>query len=257
MYILPQAARATRRSRGGLGYVPVVSPGLYRGPTRPVRVGPAPVRTIAQPSDAPPPTYWGGNPPTTGPIYQPTQGNGYSTGQNWSSNGNGRKKRRGQTNVNTTGAPSTIESWDQYGNPVYSVPPPGVAITGRDAAGNPLYGASSGSQPAGLVQTSAITGVDAAGTPLYSSPPPGQVVVGTDNYGNPIYSGSAASATALQAATAAGATAAAPATTASGYQSILDWLSEETLISGFPNWGVVAGGGAVFLLIQAKMGGRR
>lgn len=252
MYIVPGRPAAMRRGRGRLGYVPVVSPGLYRGPTLPVRVGPAPARTLPQPAM---PT-WDANPPTTGPIYQPTQGNGYSTGQNWIGNGNGnsRKKRRGQTNVNTTGAPSTILDYDQYGNPVYSVPPPGVAVTGRDAAGNPLYGTSSGSQPAGLVQTSAITAVDAAGTPLYSSPPPGQVITGYDNYGNPIYSGSAASA-ALPAASATGATAAAPAT--SGYQSILDWLSEQTLISGFPNWGIVAAGGAAFLLIQAKVGGRR
>lgn len=39
-----------------------------------------------------------------------------------------------------------------------------------------------------------------------------------------------------------------------GYQSVLDWLSEQTLITGFPNWGVVAvaGFGALWIMNRGK-----
>lgn len=170
----------------------------------------------------------------------------------------GRQQRASNTNVNTTGAPSTIKNYDAYGNPVYSVPPPGQQVTGYDAAGTPLYGASSGSVPSNLLsQTSAITSYDPAGTPIYSAAPPGQTIVSYDAYGNPIYSGSAAASSLLTSAAAATPAAAAAPATESDYQTVLDWLSEETLISGFPNWGVVAAGAAGFLLLQSKLGGRR
>ena len=59
-------------------------------------------------------------------------------------------------------------------------------------------------------------------------------------------SSSAAQQAALQAGGSSAAVPAAADTTASsdGYQSILDWLSEQTLISGMPNW-VIAGGGVL------------
>jgi hypothetical protein len=195
-------------------------------------------------------------------------------------------------NVNTTGQPSTILNYDADGNPVYTVPPPGQQITGYDSAGNPLYGgAQSG---ATVLQTSTIIGYSASGTPIYgtgarqvigysatgqpiygtsasaagqitsydeagnpvySTPPSGQTVVGYDSYGNPIYSGSAAAASALTSAAAA-APALAPTTAPTGdYQSVLDWLSESTLISGVPNWGIAAGVGALLLVISRR-GGR-
>lgn len=44
--------------------------------------------------------------------------------------------------------------------------------------------------------------------------------------------------------------------TSSGYQSVLDWLSQQTLISGIPNWGIVAAAGAAVLLLKNR-GGRR
>ena len=47
-------------------------------------------------------------------------------------------------------------------------------------------------------------------------------------------------------------------TTGSSYQSILDWLSQQTLISGIPNWGIVAAAGAGVLLLKNRgNGGRR
>jgi len=172
----------------------------------------------------------------------------------------GRQRQASNVNVNTTGAPSTIKNYDAYGNPVYSVPPPGQQVTGFDAAGTPLYGASSGSVPSNLLsQTSAITSYDPAGTPIYSAAPPGQTIVSYDAYGNPIYSGSAAASSLLTSAAAATPAAAAAPAAESDYQSILDWLSEETLAPslGIPNWGVgaiIVGG---FLLLQSKLGGRR
>lgn len=43
----------------------------------------------------------------------------------------------------------------------------------------------------------------------------------------------------------------------SSYQSILDWLSEETLISGFPNWGIVAAAAGAYLFLKNRGTGRR
>jgi hypothetical protein len=201
-----------------------------------------------------------GSPIVTGRYSSYPSGSGANTQrQAWRT----QRQQQSNTNVNTTGAPSTIKNYDAYGNPVYSVPPPGAQVTGYDAAGNPLYGASSGSVPSSLLsQTSAITSYDPAGTPIYSAAPPGQVIVSYDAYGNPIYSGSAAASSLLTSAAAAATPAAAasvPATStdSSGYQSILDWLSEQTLVSGFPNWGVGAALVGGFLLIQSHLGGRR
>jgi hypothetical protein len=250
-YVVPRASGRSRRlgcgrCSTGLGAVPVMRNTLRLVNNRTARI-------------APPTTFmpvWGGNPPIVGPFYTrpgTASGSGYS-----STNRRARRTQQQQasnTNVNTTGAPSTIQSYDKYGNPIYTVPPPNQPVTGYDAAGNPLYAASSGSQPAGL-QTSAITAYDAAGTPIYNTPPPGQTVVGVDNYGNPIYSGSAAASSLLTSSAAAAPTAAVPATESS-YQSVLDWLSESTLISGLPNWGVAAGIAAGIMLIQSRAGGRR
>jgi len=179
---------------------------------------------------------------------------GTASGSGYSNTNRRARRLQSNANVNTTGVPSTIQSYDKYGNPIYTVPPPNQPVTSYDAAGNPLYAASSGSQPAGL-QTSAITAYDAAGTPIYNTPPAGQTVVGVDSYGNPIYSGSAAASSLLTSSAAAVPTAAVPAE--SSYQSVLDWLSESTLISGLPNWGVAAGIAAGILLIQSRAGGRR
>lgn len=46
--------------------------------------------------------------------------------------------------------------------------------------------------------------------------------------------------------------------TGSGYQSVLDWLSEQTLISGIPNWGVAGAAAALLLVLKNRgQGGRR
>ncbi len=140
--------------------------------------------------------------------------------------------------LNTTGQSSTILNYDAAGNPVYSVPPTGVAITSYDASGNPIYSTPPAGNPVYSVPPAgvAITSYDASGNPIYSTPPACAVVTGTDAQGNPIYG-------------AAGDT--------SGYSSVLNWLSGSTLISGLPNWGVAAGAVAGFLLLQSKLGGKR
>lgn len=47
----------------------------------------------------------------------------------------------------------------------------------------------------------------------------------------------------------------APAASSGGYQAVLDWLTQQTLISGIPNW-VIAGGG-VLLAYKMGSGGKR
>lgn len=256
-YIFPSTPAGGRRvafarSRGRLGCASCrtglgaqITNTLMQQRTMPLRVTPT----------SPAGSLWGSNPVISGPYYGGSNAN--ATQQ---SNRQTRRTQRQQvanTNVNTTGAPSTIKNYDAQGNPVYSVPPPGQQVTGYDASGNPLYGASSGSVPASsLLPTSAITGYDAAGTPIYSSTPPGQTIVSYDAYGNPIYSGSAASSSLLTAAQAQAAAAAAPTADSmpaeSSYQSVLDWLSEQTLISGMPNWGIVAGVGLAVVFLQSR-----
>lgn len=46
-----------------------------------------------------------------------------------------------------------------------------------------------------------------------------------------------------------------PAASSGGYQAILDWLTQQTLISGIPNW-VIAGGG-VLLAYKMSSGGKK
>lgn len=258
-YIFPSTPAGGRRvaftrSRGRLGcnrcsngLGAQITNTLMRQRTMPARVVPTPASG--------PGSLWGNNPITAGPF---NAGTAATNRQAWRT----QQRQQNNTLVNTTGAPSTIKNYDAQGNPVYSVPPPGQQVTGYDASGNPLYGASSGSVPASsLLQTSAITGYDAAGTPIYSSAPPGQTIVSYDAYGNPIYSGSAASSSLLTAAQAQAAAAAAAPTAdsmpaESSYQSVLDWLSEQTLISGVPNWGIVAGVGLAVVFMQSRARGR-
>ncbi len=65
-----------------------------------------------------------------------------------------------------------------------------------------------------------------------------------------------------QAAFASGASTTSPApvsvttSTETGYQSILDWLSESTLISGIPNWVMAAGAGLLALKLAQSKGKR-
>jgi hypothetical protein len=51
---------------------------------------------------------------------------------------------------------------------------------------------------------------------------------------------------------ASGAPAAAAPASGGGYESILNWLSEETLISGMPNWLLVAAAGVGFMLLNKR-----
>lgn len=90
----------------------------------------------------------------------------------------------------------------------------------------------------------------------------------TDSYGNVWTYGPSGwqitgnVSSALPAAGAAGAPSYTGGTTTvntgSGYQSVLDWLSEQTLISGIPNWGVSAAAAALLLVLKNRgQGGRR
>lgn len=65
------------------------------------------------------------------------------------------------------------------------------------------------------------------------------------------------------ALTSAGGGSVAPAPAASAplasspYQSVLDWLSQETLITGFPNWGVALAAVGGIILLKNRSEGRR
>jgi hypothetical protein len=48
----------------------------------------------------------------------------------------------------------------------------------------------------------------------------------------------------------------APAASSGGYQSILDWLTQKTLIPQVPNWGVAAAIGLLGMKLTAARGGR-
>jgi hypothetical protein len=194
-------------------------------------------------------------PPAVAP--QPVTGGTWwqnKSGQNWWQKWQQQQQGQAAQVSNPTGAPSTILDYDKYGNPVYSVPPAGQVITGYDAAGNPIWG-TPGSTPTSsgpVTSGGVVASYDAYGNPIYTQPPAGLTITGYDAAGNPLY-GSAGAAAATIAAAQQGAAAATPAPTTAApsdsYQSILDWLSESTLISGFPNWGIVAAAGLTFVLL--------
>ncbi len=204
---LPPMRRARRYLRG-LGALAPIAPRRVTGPytwqpINPIRV--------------------------TGPYsYNPTTA--APTNPGWGGSWWNRRTPTTPVTTNTTGQSSTILNYDAAGNPVYSVPPYGVAITSYDQYGTPIYGGQ------------------AAGG--------GQAVIGYQN-GQPIYGYSSQLNTAAAAPAASGA-AAAPATPAdtSGYSDILTWLSGSDLISGVPNW-VVAGGAAAGLFWLSNRGGKR
>ncbi len=229
--------------------IPRTGPFTYNPPT-----------SMPQPWGGQPTPMWGGNPLTNAGNTQ-------------------RVTPIQKTALNPAGGPpSTIQNYDKAGNPIYSVPPPGQAITGYDQYGTPLYGAP----PAGLTVTGMQNGVpvygsqslspygavvssyDQYGTPIYSTPPAGQTIIAYDPLNNPIYGvpgevspnsyalpGGGISTAAPSAGGGAPATAA-PASGGTDYSSILDWLSEETLISGIPNWGIAAALAGGFLFLQSR-----
>lgn len=45
-----------------------------------------------------------------------------------------------------------------------------------------------------------------------------------------------------------------PSTTDTGYQAVLDWLTQQTLISSLPNWMVLAGGALAYKMFFASSG---
>ena len=154
-----------------------------------------------------------------------------------------------QSAVNPPGGPaSTVQNYDPAGNPIYAVPPPGQVITGYDSYGTPLYGTA---PPGGAIVT-----YDALGNPVYATPPAGTTVVGYDSLGNPIYSGaSPGQGITPTSAAPVSVSVQAPAAAAgsSDYQAVLDWLTQQSLISGVPNWGVAAGALVAFMLLKGKL----
>jgi hypothetical protein len=169
--------------------------------------------------------------PVIGPapiVRSPAWGSGLTTGTsaNW---GNGRSgwwnRQQNTQGLNPAGGPTSIvDSYDASGNPVYSVPPPGAVITGYDAQGNPIYNAQQSYTPATqqalIAQNEALLQAAQAGA-VSSAAPAAAAPVATDS---------------------------------SGYSDVLDWLSENTLISAVPNWVVAGGAGlaALWLMNRGK-----
>ena len=268
----------------GMGILPVTRQNDSGGPFFPTPfTGVRTVSTVAPGSQIAPvysraPVIYGGqgygttnsNLPSPGSPQVPFGSNGSNRGgwRSWFSNQSTNQSTTpaGGLPSNPTGQPSTIDNYDAYGNPIYSVPPPGQVVVGYDQANNPIWGAPAGPTPtqaAGSVVSGAggaggIT-YDSLGTPLYSAVPAGYVYTGVDALGNPMYApaGSAAALAAQatgEASTAAVPTSALPAT--GDYQSVLDWFSESSLISGLPNWGVALGA-AILLKVVSSGGGKK
>lgn len=262
----PAFARPARSRLRGLGVLP----------RAPIRVRAASIPNSSTPAIGPVPA-WGPqvNPATPGSATWPQPS---SNRWNWSqqqnanpaaagaggnswlqSSGTSQNRRswQSQAALNPAGGPpSTILKYDASGNPVYSVPPPGQVVTGYDAQGTPIYGNNSAT-------AQVVTGYDASGNPIYSSSAAAQAaglqITGYDAQGNPIYSSNPSTSTSALTSSGTPSTATAPAAApaaddTSGYQSILDWLSESTLISGFPNWGIVAAAGLAVVWMQNRRG---
>lgn len=193
-----------------------------------VRVSPSRLATPASVFHASHIMPYRGNPITRW-LANSSTGTSSSTGTGTSTTGTGATNPAG-------GPPSTIDHWDAQGNPVYSVPPPGASITGYDASGNPIY---SNSPAAGSV----IVGYDASGNPIYANP--NSLLANSGYYGSSYQPGSAG-------ASPSTAVTVAPTT---DYSTILDWFTEQTLVSGIPNWGIVAGLAIAWVWIEHK--GRR
>jgi hypothetical protein len=255
----------------GLGFV--LAP-LDRAPVVRAPDSGGPVSTVQpEPIFSRAPVVYGGQGygtlPSSGSPSVPFGSNGSNRSTGWRSWFSNQSTNQSTTPAgglpsNPTGQPSTIDNYDAYGNPIYSVPPPGQVVVGYDQANNPIWGAPAGPTPtqaAGSVVSGAggaggIT-YDSLGTPLYSAVPAGYVYTGVDALGNPMYA-PAGSAAAL-AAQATGEAAAVPtsALPATGdYQSVLDWFSESSLISGLPNWGVALGA-AILLKVVSSGGGKK
>lgn len=102
---------------------------------------------------------------------------------------------------------------------------------------------------------STVENWDASGNPVYAVAPAGESVIGYDAQSNPVYG--PGSALAAPAASASPGTTTVD-TSASGYQSILDWFTDpnQELISGVQNWMIVVAAGGVWLFLSRRKGGR-
>ncbi|HVC00270.1 MAG TPA: hypothetical protein VNJ12_13200 [Candidatus Dormibacteraeota bacterium] len=212
-YLLPVAAEIRNRKLGAVA-PPIQAPAVLPLP-------PAPVQTVS--------TY----PGTPVPIGTSTNSSYVaSDGTTWLWN-------------------ADAGTWLQAGTFYPGTPVPTSTPT------NQVYTAADGSQwvwnqsTAAWINVSSETGATSGGTPVPANYPKTQIY--TDSSGNEwIYSTSMNNWVTVGAA-GAGSTAAAPATTASqnitdwsGYQSVLNWLTETNLVSPVPNWIVALGAGVIF-----------
>jgi hypothetical protein len=98
--------------------------------------------------------------------------------------------------------------------------------------------------PAGWPTTSAYT--DSIGN-IWTWNGTAWVVSGSVNSGGLMTSSSPAAPVSVTVA---------PTSTDTGYQAVLDWLSEQTLFTGLPNWMVLAGGALAYKMFFASGKGR-
>lgn len=157
---------------------------------------------------------------------------------------------------------SYVVSLDASGNPVYSVPPPGMVSTGTDAQGNPIYGAPGITQATTAsgapvsVSTSLVPAGTSTASPYLASD--GSIWVygtATNSWVEAVPAGASTTSTYTDAngnVWTWNGTAWA-ISSASGLSSATSWLSASTVISGFPNY-LIAGGAvlALFLVMKKK-----
>lgn len=122
---------------------------------------------------------------------------------------------------------------------------PTVGSTYTDASGNIWTFNGTTWTITGNTLTAALTSTAAAAASVPASPTVGQTY--TDASGN-IYTWNGA---AWSLTTAAGTSA------TSDYSSVLDFLTQDNLITGVPNWVVGAGLVGAYLVLSSKMGGKR
>ena len=117
-----------------------------------------------------------------------------------------------------------------------------TAATASSATSS-AYSIASAAANQGLLTSAMLTGLTSAQQ---------QALIAANN--NAISSGSAAAQQAAAAGAAGAGGASTTTDTGTDYSSILDWLSEQTLINGIPNWVPIAVGGlgAVWLMNRGK-----
>lgn len=222
------------------------------GPTPIAPIGPFGAIYDASIGATPPPPNW----PISEPYIDPNGTEWIHTASGWVASGAQYATEYGATGTSTPPPatwPTNQPYTDTNGNVWTYSPATGWQVTSNAYGAGALAATGVSVVPANWPTNQPYT--DASGNVWVYTGTGWQI--STYGTGTSPYTTAAAEQAAMsaQAYGGYGAPAAAPATAAAaggGYQSILDWLSEETLISGLPNWGILAAAGVVFMMLNKR-----